>query len=62
LESIGSKVSPNQRVISFVAGKKTSLIESFLLNSVPVLRVCQILRCRWEWELLRFRQVSLQAR
>jgi pyrroline-5-carboxylate reductase len=26
-------------VISFVAGKKTSLIESFLLNSVPVLRV-----------------------
>ena len=39
LESIGSKVSPNQRVISFVAGKKTSLIESFLLNSVPVLRV-----------------------
>ncbi|MBM3655922.1 MAG: pyrroline-5-carboxylate reductase [Actinobacteria bacterium] len=39
MKLIGSKVSTNQRLVSFIAGKKTSHIQSFLLNSVPVLRV-----------------------
>jgi pyrroline-5-carboxylate reductase len=39
LVSVGSKFSTTQRVISFVAGKKTALIESLISNPVAVLRV-----------------------
>ena len=39
LEGIGKKISSGQRVISFAAGKKTSLIEKYLGESVAVLRV-----------------------
>lgn len=39
LESIGKRVSVGQRVISFAAGKKTSAIEKYLNDGVPVLRV-----------------------
>ena len=39
LESIGKKIASTQRVISFAAGKKTTLIEKFLSDGVPVLRV-----------------------
>jgi pyrroline-5-carboxylate reductase len=39
LEGIGKKISSGQRVISFAAGKKTSLIESYLSEGVAVLRV-----------------------
>ena len=39
LASVGSKFSTTQKVISFVAGKKTALIESFISNPVAVLRV-----------------------
>jgi pyrroline-5-carboxylate reductase len=39
LEEIGKTVSTSQRVISFAAGKKTSHIEGFLQEGVPVLRV-----------------------
>lgn len=39
LESIGKKISVGQRVISFAAGKKTSSIENYLVEGVPVLRV-----------------------
>jgi len=39
LEGIGKKISSGQRVISFAAGKKTSLIEKYLSGGVAVLRV-----------------------
>jgi pyrroline-5-carboxylate reductase len=39
LTEIGKKISTEQRVISFAAGKKTSGIENFLNEGVPVLRV-----------------------
>jgi pyrroline-5-carboxylate reductase len=39
LEEIGKKFSPSQRIVSFAAGKKTSLIEGFMNGSVPVIRV-----------------------
>ena len=39
LEKIGNLVSRDQRIISFAAGKKTSLIEKFSSDGVPVLRV-----------------------
>ena len=39
LEGIGKKISSGQRVISFAAGKKTSLIEKYLSEGVAVLRV-----------------------
>jgi pyrroline-5-carboxylate reductase len=39
LESIGKSISKNQRIISFAAGKRTSLIENYLDDKVPVLRV-----------------------
>jgi pyrroline-5-carboxylate reductase len=39
LEIIGKVISKNQRIISFVAGKRTSLIEKYLNDGVPVLRV-----------------------
>jgi len=39
LEGIGKSISKNQRVISFVAGKSTALIEKFLNLGVPVIRV-----------------------
>lgn len=39
LEEIGKTVSTSQRVVSFVAGKKTSLIEGYVNGSVPVIRV-----------------------
>ncbi len=39
LESIGKSISVRQRVISFAAGKKTSLIEKYLNEGVAVLRV-----------------------
>jgi len=39
LMSIGKFISREQRVISFAAGKKTSHIEGFLQEGVPVLRV-----------------------
>lgn len=39
LEEIGKKVSTSQRVISFAAGKKTSLIEGYINGPVPVIRV-----------------------
>ncbi len=39
LESIGKSIFKNQRIISFAAGKRTSLIENYLNDEVPVLRV-----------------------
>jgi len=39
LEKIGKLVSRDQRIISFAAGKKTSLIGKFISEGVPVLRV-----------------------
>ncbi|MBU3692680.1 MAG: pyrroline-5-carboxylate reductase [Candidatus Nanopelagicaceae bacterium] len=39
LEKVGKSISRNQRVISFAAGKKTSGIEKYLNEGVPVLRV-----------------------
>lgn len=39
LEEIGKTISTSQRVISFAAGKKTSLIEGYMNGSVPVIRV-----------------------
>ena len=39
LEVIGDKISSEQRVITFAAGKKTSLIEKYLSEGVAVLRV-----------------------
>jgi pyrroline-5-carboxylate reductase len=39
LGEIGKSISTSQRVISFAAGKKTSHIEGFLQEGVPVLRV-----------------------
>jgi len=39
LDSIGNSISNSQRVISFAAGKKTSSIEEYLVEGVPVLRV-----------------------
>ena len=39
LEEIGNTISTSQRVISFAAGKKTSLIEGYINGSVPVIRV-----------------------
>jgi len=39
LVEIGKSISTSQRVISFAAGKKTSHIEGFLQEGVPVLRV-----------------------
>ena len=39
LEGIGKKISSGQRVISFAAGKKTSLIEKYLSEGVAVLRI-----------------------
>jgi pyrroline-5-carboxylate reductase len=39
LESVAKSVSVSQRVISFVAGKKTSSIEKYLIEGVAVLRV-----------------------
>lgn len=39
LEGIGKKISSGQRVISFAAGKKTSLIEKYVSEGVAVLRV-----------------------
>ncbi len=39
LDGIGKSISTSQRVISFAAGKKTSYIEGFLQEGVPVLRV-----------------------
>jgi pyrroline-5-carboxylate reductase len=39
LEGIGKKISSGQRVISFAAGKKTSLIQNYLSEGVAVLRV-----------------------
>jgi len=39
LEGIGEKISSGQRVISFAAGKKTSLIEKYVSEGVAVLRV-----------------------
>ena len=39
LESVGKSISAGQRVISFAAGKKTSSIEKYLSEGVPVLRV-----------------------
>ena len=39
LEKIGKGISGNQRVISFVAGKKIAGIEKYLNSGVPVLRV-----------------------
>jgi pyrroline-5-carboxylate reductase len=39
LAEIGKTVSTSQRVVSYAAGKKTSLIEGFMNGSVPVIRV-----------------------
>jgi pyrroline-5-carboxylate reductase len=39
LDKVGKSIGVDQRVVSFVAGKKTSRIESFLNAGVPVLRV-----------------------
>ena len=39
LEEIGKTVSTSQRVVSFAAGKKTSLIEGYMDGNVPVIRV-----------------------
>ena len=39
LEEIGKTVSTSQRVVSFAAGKKTSLIEGYMKGNVPVIRV-----------------------
>jgi len=39
LEEIGSVISKNQRVISFVAGKHSASIERYFNEGVPVLRV-----------------------
>ena len=39
LEEIGKTISTSQRVISFAAGIKTSLIEGYMNGSVPVIRV-----------------------
>lgn len=39
LEEIGKTVSTSQRVVSFAAGKKTSLIEEYMNGNVPVIRV-----------------------
>ncbi len=39
LGKVGKTISKNQRVISFAAGKRTSLIETYLNDGVPVLRV-----------------------
>ena len=39
LESIGKSISISQRVVSFAAGKKTLLIEKYLIEGVAVLRV-----------------------
>jgi pyrroline-5-carboxylate reductase len=39
LGKIGKSISKNQRVVSFVAGKSTSLIEKYLNDRVPVIRV-----------------------
>jgi pyrroline-5-carboxylate reductase len=39
LGEIGKSISTSQRVISFAAGKKTSHMEGFLQEGVPVLRV-----------------------
>ena len=39
LEKVGKNISKEQRVISFAAGKKTSLIEKHVNDGIPVLRV-----------------------
>jgi pyrroline-5-carboxylate reductase len=39
LEEVGGHITKNQRVVSFVAGKKTSLIEGYMKGAVPVIRV-----------------------
>lgn len=39
LAEIGKSIASTQRVVSFAAGKKTSSIEKFLVEGVPVLRV-----------------------
>lgn len=39
LENVGKVISAGQRVISFAAGKKTSAIEKYLIEGIPVLRV-----------------------
>ena len=39
LEEIGKTISTSQRVISFAAGKRTSLIEGYMNGAVPVIRV-----------------------
>ena len=39
LEEIGKTVSTSQRVVSFAAGKKTSLIEGYMNGDVPVIRI-----------------------
>ncbi|NBV12365.1 MAG: pyrroline-5-carboxylate reductase [Actinobacteria bacterium] len=39
LMQIGESINANQRVISFAAGRKTSGIEKFLKDGVPVIRV-----------------------
>ena len=39
LEEVGKTVSTRQRIVSFAAGKKTSLIEGYVNGSVPVIRV-----------------------
>lgn len=39
LESVGKSISVDQRLISFAAGKKTSAIEKYLNEGIPVLRV-----------------------
>jgi pyrroline-5-carboxylate reductase len=39
LEEIGKTISSSQRVISFAAGKKISLIEGYVNGAVPVVRV-----------------------
>jgi pyrroline-5-carboxylate reductase len=39
LSEIGKEIGPDQRVISFAAGKKTSLIESYVSQGTAVLRI-----------------------
>lgn len=39
LSTIGKSITTTQRVITFAAGKKTSTIEKFLIEGIPVLRV-----------------------
>ena len=39
LENVGKSISIGQRVISFAAGKKTSAIQKYLNEGIPVLRV-----------------------